>query len=879
MQERSTDATAQLQNLRDGILEKIELALPETYQPARQASYCDSEDQGHDGIVGTPEQKFSEPLRLVREVKASLDTLLQNKNGPSPEIRILRRVFFPSLYMRKEGMRPADVDTFEWILKGSVEEIAEEFAEESQEENTWEPKEAARRKAKIARKKSAAATRLLEWLRNGNGVFHISGKAGSGKSTMMKLLLENERTRQELDHWSGQNPLLFAHFFFWSSGDQLQQSWEGLYRSLLFEILIQCPQLTREVFPSAYNAFIRSNAEECIEDLFFTPKAFQDAFRRLISRPSQSDYRICLFIDGLDEYGGGQDDYSGDDIDDLEHQYLAESLNTWASQDSIKILVSSRPHRAFEDIFDNNLRIRLHELTRLDIVCSGLQMFEKDRSFQRPEVKACYKRLVEAVAEQAEGVFLWATFAIRDLLNCIKRYDRIDSLQKRLDSIPRNFNKLYEKMFNSIDIRDRTKALNLMLLIDAPASMENGYTGLTAVSITWLDDLEDPEFPMAREFEPYTDEEIEKRQLEAECQLDSLTKGLVELRQLPQQNTPLFFRQQVKFFHRTVRDFVRQSQNIDKFSIKGSDYTPFETCVRLHLMELFFAASKDVGCSYIWDTLFWGVEYRPGLDAILDGYERAINYHNQKGLDPSPLSGLTMDESLFISRYKDTASFLHFLAYHGCTGYIERRVAAHQDYLPSSENLSLLLSAAIGNSTTTVKALIDAGVSPYDLIKSKSAGSDDMAFTVWHWFCTTLYRLGRRGFVYDQQLCKILLYFLEAGVNRDCYFLFHLRGLEGSDESEIERSSTYVVTLESFVRRWNPPDLQELLALMEKPGTPLEIPSSFNPEDYISFDLEAVSGEMHKVPGEWPSSLGFKLCAVVCGGKWMYSRSMKVRVF
>jgi hypothetical protein len=202
MQDRSTDATTQIQHLRNCIQEKVELA--------REASYRDTDGHGCDGTVGTPEQNFSKTLRLVQKVKASLNILLQNRNGSPPEIRILKRVFFPSLYMRKEGMRPADVNTFEWIFRESVEESAEG----SQEESSELFKEAARRRAEHARKKATVATQLLQWLRNSNGVFHISGKARSGKSTMMKLLLDNHRTRQELNHWANKNPLLFAHFCF-----------------------------------------------------------------------------------------------------------------------------------------------------------------------------------------------------------------------------------------------------------------------------------------------------------------------------------------------------------------------------------------------------------------------------------------------------------------------------------------------------------------------------------------------------------------------------------------------------------------------------------------------------------------------------------------
>jgi len=116
------------------------------------------------------------------------------------------------------------------------------------------------------------------------------------------------------------------------------------------------------------------------------------------------------------------------------------------------------------------------------------------------------------------------------------------------------------------------------------------------------------------------------------------------------------------------------------------------------------------------------------------------------------------------------------------------------------------------------------------------------------------------------------VYFLEAGVNRDCYFLFRPETVDGSKKSEAERPPTHVLTLQNFVRRLNPPNLTELLELIDKPGTSPEIPSSFHPEDYITFDLGLVSGGLL-------APVGFELCAIVCGGIWMYDRSMDVRVY
>jgi ABC-type glutathione transport system ATPase component len=43
----------------------------------------------------------------------------------------------------------------------------------------------------------------MDWLATGGGVFHVSGKLGSGKSTLMKFLLKHPRTKSELLEWSG----------------------------------------------------------------------------------------------------------------------------------------------------------------------------------------------------------------------------------------------------------------------------------------------------------------------------------------------------------------------------------------------------------------------------------------------------------------------------------------------------------------------------------------------------------------------------------------------------------------------------------------------------------------------------------------------------
>lgn len=63
-------------------------------------------------------------------------------------------------------------------------------------------------------------TTFPEWLRSGSGVFHIAGKPGSGKSTLMKFLATHDKVRKYLEDWaaSDKKRLIFSKFFFWKLG-------------------------------------------------------------------------------------------------------------------------------------------------------------------------------------------------------------------------------------------------------------------------------------------------------------------------------------------------------------------------------------------------------------------------------------------------------------------------------------------------------------------------------------------------------------------------------------------------------------------------------------------------------------------------------------
>lgn len=57
--------------------------------------------------------------------------------------------------------------------------------------------------------------KFLGWLASPGAIFHIHGKLGSGKSTLMKFLSSHVRTRVEAKKWAGKIIFLLVELRFW----------------------------------------------------------------------------------------------------------------------------------------------------------------------------------------------------------------------------------------------------------------------------------------------------------------------------------------------------------------------------------------------------------------------------------------------------------------------------------------------------------------------------------------------------------------------------------------------------------------------------------------------------------------------------------------
>lgn len=185
---------------------------------------------------------------------------------------------------------------------------------------------------------------FLQWLRDGSGLFWITGKAGSGKSTLMKFITEHHKTRQALSQWASNQHPITASFYFWHAGTVLQKSQEGLLQSLLYEILNQLPGMIPDVLPERWELCKPYNPIDC----HWSRAELIKTFVKLSNEPMMLK-NACFFIDGLDEYDG-------------DHEELIHLLESFSQTNNIKICASSRPLNVFKRAF----RTQSHSILRLE---------------------------------------------------------------------------------------------------------------------------------------------------------------------------------------------------------------------------------------------------------------------------------------------------------------------------------------------------------------------------------------------------------------------------------------------------------------------------------------------------------------------------------
>ncbi|KAH8759765.1 hypothetical protein BGZ57DRAFT_614955 [Hyaloscypha finlandica] len=405
-----------------------------------------------------------------------------------------------------------------------------------------------------------------EWLQDGGGIFHISGKPGSGKSTLMKFLCTHHKTMDRLKHWSGDKNLVFASFFFWKPGNELQRSLLGLVRTLLFHVVAQCRDFIPEVFkefwqPSEYSVWGTNPPS-----LALGSREIMNAFNRLMNNENVfADHRFCFFIDGLDEFEETYQTYTA----------LLNSLSDWMrlSQGCVKICVSSRELPIFLQRLDGRQRMRLQDLTQNDIKKIVQETLDQEERAVQLQTLNGYEwdELRGEIVNKAEGVFLWVILTLKALSEGLHAAESIRDLRRKLDSIPKELRSFFNFILDSIPEDQRKKALCTLMFamnqaqIRSPQLPGSCYLLERASPLlySFLDEyIDDRDFVRNLALQPTDAADLERRGVIANAQIAGRCRGLLELRRTESYKSGTTIedfdslRYRVVFTHRSIPEFL-----------------------------------------------------------------------------------------------------------------------------------------------------------------------------------------------------------------------------------------------------------------------------------------------------------------------------------
>lgn len=372
----------------------------------------------------------------------------------------------------------------------------------------------------------------LDWLdpskiESHHGFLWIKGKAGTGKSTLMKFALMNAKKKMKDEK--------IISFYFNARGADMEKCTTGMYRSLLLQLFEQLPELQSVSYPLPMAA----TSEGYSWNIQQLKSLFEEAVHNII------DDTVICFIDALDEC-------DEDEIRDMVSFF--QHVGEFTTSDNIKFLVcfSSRhyPHISKENA--------------LHLILEGQEGHNQDiTNYLKSELKIGKSKLAEdiraSVQKKSAGIFMWVILVV-EILN--KEYDggRIHMLRQRLDDIPEDLHQL----FRDILTRDNYRRDELLLCIQwllfsrQPLTPEELYFAvLSGTGPESVDGWDVDEISMG---------DIKKFIL-------SSSKGLAEITTSPSPT--------VQFIHESVKDFLLKEKGLKEICTDFGDEFKRESHERL----------------------------------------------------------------------------------------------------------------------------------------------------------------------------------------------------------------------------------------------------------------------------------------------------------
>lgn len=263
----------------------------------------------------------------------------------------------------------------------------------------------------------------------------------------MNMLCHDDQTLRLLNLTSRKSWIIVRFFFDFRAGPDIPNNLEGAFRSFNFQLVRDGTAIEHEQ-TSDMDRFDRGSNDQWSEE-----ELKQSFLKRIRKRTAN----VMIFIDGLDECEG----------DSLGLLHLLKNLPSAEKDPSlvVKVCAASRPAPLFQQTLKGFPRLQMesHNFDGIEEYASTV-MRSLNPSASDVEWR---ERMPRLIAERAEGVFLWAVFAVKEMAQSYVEGERPEALRETLNGLPSDLGDLYGRTLSRLDGKKQRTAAAMFQLISS----------------------------------------------------------------------------------------------------------------------------------------------------------------------------------------------------------------------------------------------------------------------------------------------------------------------------------------------------------------------------------------------------------------------------
>ncbi|KAF6802828.1 PFS domain-containing protein [Colletotrichum musicola] len=580
-------------------------------------------------FILTPSSHYDKVAAPITETRAA-----------DVEQRLLarRRYLLQSLHLeqidsRHDNIKSAHSETCQWILQ---DEVYQSWLEPSQ-------------------------------VTHHHGCLWVSGKPGAGKSTIMKFAFGRFRRGARTDD-------IVTAFFFNARGDILEKSTTGLYRSLLFQLLDEVPDL-QAVLDNTALIPERQKGCPCTD-------VVQELLKNAVLALGQR--RLTCFVDALDECDEMQIREMVVYFEDISEEAIGADV-------SLRVCFSSR-HYPHVDI-RNGLRLVLE-----DQPGHQQDLARYVQSYLRAGSGPYVDKVRTQILERAGGVFMWVVLVV-ELMNKEFTRGRMSIVEKRIQQIPSKLSELFRDILRreEDDMEDFLLCIQWILFAERPLIRREFYFAIRSGLYEGDDEV------ITYDAERDTTEAMSLVVTSASRGLAKVTKSDVGT---------------VQFIHESVMDFLVKEKGVEQLwpemwpDFEKLGHEKLKRCclslITPYIVRKTLKGRPPLPSAHLWhDKMIWEGSLRsfPFLEYAAKHLLRHADAAASQGLSQDAfLESFPVKEWLLVSnvvephgvwRYPTNTPLKYVLAKSNSKALLERYIQRHPRSYSQSDADGLALSLAL----------------------------------------------------------------------------------------------------------------------------------------------------------------------------------------